>query len=517
MSSRGALSVLLAHGPSRAVRVGTLLTDPTTTRFIVDEAYLLMGAARPTLSASLWDPHSEERTLSRLMRDQGKVRHAGYLPPFLAGLLPEGKLRRTIEAQMGLGPRDEVVLLERLGGDLPGAVVVTALDGRMPVLTSATAVPASPPDTLPRLKFSLAGVQAKFSMLRKDERLVLPASGMGGRWIVKLAAEDWPRLCELEHLGLTLARAAGVEVADAELFPIDRVDGVPHQLLIGPTVLAVKRFDRTDDGGRVHMEDFASILEQVPDGKYGSNVETVMKVISRFSSRGAEDVLEAVRRVVVDTLLGNGDAHLKNWSFIYPDERRPQLSPAYDIVPTVLYIPGDDLALKLGGTKSFARVSRTKLARIARHANVSEASLTAEVRATIERALDTWPAIVRDAPITEGHRAGLRVHAASLKLTRHLPSPFTTGPAVLVAGGTEIAWIDDVRPAPARRDGVERLRFTVPGTLSVDVAQLYHLRMADGRVTSLRIASLKPTAAKRTAVIAIPEAEHPSAAGEDVP
>lgn len=51
-----------------------------------------------------------------------------------------------------------------------------------------------------------------------------------------------------------------------------------------------------------------------------------------------------IDRIVLNILVGNGDAHVKNWTFIYPDGSRPQLSPAYDIVPTVLYVPMTILA-----------------------------------------------------------------------------------------------------------------------------------------------------------------------------
>ena len=73
------------------------------------------------------------------------------------------------------------------------------------------------------------------------------------------------------------------------------------------------------------------------DGKYRSNVETVAGLAHR--GRDIASLREAVRRTVFNLLVGNGDAHLKNWSLIYPDRRRARLSPAYDLVCTAVHLP----------------------------------------------------------------------------------------------------------------------------------------------------------------------------------
>ena len=137
------------------------------------------------------------------------------------------------------------------------------------------------------------------------------------------------------------------------LTPVAEIAGLPAEIVDrGGLALAVRRFDRTADGGRIHIEDFAQVLDEPPAHKYGyANYETLARVVS--ATGRDEDLDMFFRRLAFDVLVGNGDAHLKNWSLIYPDGRRSRLAPAYDILSTVAYIPRDGLGLNLAGNKAF--------------------------------------------------------------------------------------------------------------------------------------------------------------------
>ena len=93
-----------------------------------------------------------------------------------------------------------------------------------------------------------------------------------------------------------------------------------------------------------------------------------------------------------NVLIGNADAHLKNWSLIYPDGRTPRLAPAYDLVGTVPYIPGDRLALSLGDTKEFADVDLERFRRFAEKAGLPVRLVMQTARETAQRVRDLWPA-----------------------------------------------------------------------------------------------------------------------------
>ena len=66
------------------------------------------------------------------------------------------------------------------------------------------------------------------------------------------------------------------------------------------------------------------------------------------------DIAEFIRRLVFNTLIGNADMHLKNWSVIYKDKRTASIAPAYDFVSTIAYIPDDSAALKVSRSKKFS-------------------------------------------------------------------------------------------------------------------------------------------------------------------
>jgi serine/threonine-protein kinase HipA len=134
---------------------------------------------------------------------------------------------------------------------------------------------------------------------------------------------------------------------------------------------AIERFDRTPERRLIHIEDFAQVRGFYPESKYKGTFETLAALIYR--GRDESSLREFARRLTFNTLIGNGDAHLKNWSLIYRDPRRPVLSPAYDFVATFVYQPQDhteDLGLAFNGSKSFEAVGPTAFARLERKLKV---------------------------------------------------------------------------------------------------------------------------------------------------
>lgn len=425
------LGVYLEPTSSRSVRVGSLLRDKAgSVTFIVDDTYIGLGPDRPILSLAFHAMAGEEDTIARLRSRRDKAGNVHALPPYFANLLPEGALRGVVEAQLPPDDNHDYGMLRRLGGDLPGAVVIRE-EGE----TVAKAPPkgrrgsaddkavAEEDPTL--VKFSLAGVQMKFSMMRTGERLTLPARGESGHVIVKMPSRDYPDLPEIEFGAMKLAQAAGVETAEVELVPTTRIEGIKYDFLrLGKNVLAVTRFDR-DGASRVHMEDFAQILGAVGNQKYSkANVETMVRLCSRFTPDPHRAVLEMVRRIVVDIMLGNGDNHLKNTSFLYPDGRTPTLSPAYDIVPTVFFQPLDDLALKFGGKRNFERIALHEFDRMAGYVDVSPKVIAREISRTVERASDTWPALLRELPWPKSLAKTLADRWPKLALFHEQKNPF---------------------------------------------------------------------------------------------
>jgi len=110
------------------------------------------------------------------------------------------------------------------------------------------------------------------------------------------------------------------------------------------------------------MEDFAQVFGIYPEAKYKSvSYANIARVL--WAETGEPGTYEFVQRLVFSVLIGNADMHLKNWSLLYPDSRTPVLSPAYDFVATLPYIPGDQLALTFGGSRNLAGVAPEQLRR----------------------------------------------------------------------------------------------------------------------------------------------------------
>lgn len=337
--------------------------------------------------------------------------------PFFSNLLPEGPLREYLARAAGLDPRAEFQLLAALGEDLPGAVTVVPVESVRTASASAGGgrfagadrsgrgghdgrdEPQATPDAFaggmlhspPPLRFSLAGVQLKLSATMDAGRLTVPVHGVGGSWIVKLPSPAFPGLCEQEFAMMRLAAAVGIDVPEVRLVSAGRIGNLPRGVRPGPgPAFAVRRFDRSDDGVRVHIEDFAQVLGAYPEQKYlAAGYREIAEVIGR--EIGDDAVIEFVHRLVFCALIGNGDAHLKNWSLIYPDGRNPQLAPAYDLVSTIAYADDERMALQwLGGARRFTDLSEDLLARLASGARLPQRLVVRAGRELVERFLAVW-------------------------------------------------------------------------------------------------------------------------------
>lgn len=390
------LGVYLLEDTISSVRAGTLTRDGDgAVSFVVAEPFL-RNQNRPILSLGWYDPDDDEGTRVRLARRGDKIGLHGTLPPWFSGLLPEGALRDLVMTEMGPGDHDEFDVLTRLGAELPGAVLVVPETG-IPsgagplnlerIQGFKTPVPES------SVKFSLAGVQLKFTGNPEGRRLTAPARGQSGRCIIKVGSDRYPGLPEAEHAAMQMATMVGVTTAKCRLVSRDLIDDIPPEYLThGENVLVIDRFDRTESGGRIHIEDAGQVIGAIGDRKYTmATTETIINMVRRFSTDHRADILEAIRRVVADVLLGNGDNHLKNWSFIFPRPGHVRLSPAYDIVPTVLYAPSDTMALRFVQTHNFENVSLHRFDRVASFLRLEPKLIRREVATTVTRALRTWP------------------------------------------------------------------------------------------------------------------------------
>jgi serine/threonine-protein kinase HipA len=400
-----ALDILL-HGR----RVGTLTAlEGDRSIFTFDEAYVL-DPERETLSLSFKGRYGDLYTSDNRP-------YQTRLQPFFSNLLPEGALRDFLARRTGLNAVREFKLLSQLGGDLPGAVraVPAHLDRGAPLPPAHHGAGDS---DAPKLRFSLAGVQLKFSALKNEGRhagLTIPTAGEGGGWIVKLPSLRHPEVPENEFSMMTLAGEIGIDVPDIELVAIDAIAGLPDGIeRYGTTAFAIRRFDRTPEGP-VHIEDFAQFYRVYPEAKYdNASYRTILAALAIETDERSID--QFVRRMTFSVLIGNGDMHLKNWSLIYRDRRTPELSPAYDLLSTVPYLPGDEAALKFRKSKAWASFTYEQLAAMADKARVAQGPVLDAARETVERFDAAWATRKGDLPISQELAAEVSRHRASIAI-----------------------------------------------------------------------------------------------------
>ena len=224
----GTLGISLSFG-EREIRVGTLARKSTgEIAFTVDAAYVEAGSERPLFSLA-WKGADEEDTKRRLTATADKLTKGTFLPPFFANVLPEGALRDLVKREFGAGDFDDFDVLARLGEDLPGAVVARQESGE-PAARAAGLRTVNTQATKP-IRFSLAGVQLKFSMQFDRGTMTVPATGADGDIILKTPSPKYPQLPEMEFSAMSLCRAIGVRTADVWLIDGDKVQGIPSRIL----------------------------------------------------------------------------------------------------------------------------------------------------------------------------------------------------------------------------------------------------------------------------------------------
>ena len=272
--------------------------------------------------------------------------------------------------------------------------------------------------TVPALRFSLAGVQLKFSGLKrhgKNGGLTIPVSGTGGDWIVKLPSSRHPNVPENEFASMSLASRLGIDVPEIDLIGIDKIEGLPEGLdRYGASAFAIRRFDR-NEAGAVHIEDFAQVYRVYPDDKYeNASYRSILTVLA--AETDDTSMIEFIRRLTYSVLIGNGDMHLKNWSLIYPDRKRPILSPAYDLLSTVPYIPDDEAALKFLRARAWASFTYDELIAIADKARVASHMIVDAAKETVERFDDLWSKAKAELPFSADVSDAIERHRQSLAI-----------------------------------------------------------------------------------------------------
>ena len=340
----------------------------------------------------------DARALSNVFPLSDAVYSGSKTEAFFSNLLPDERIRQTLAQILKLSPENTFGLLRELGEDCAGAIALYRPGRDLETRSKPEYLPLSEKQTsriLRRLdvqplnvseentdfRLSGAGAQNKLIACVFDGRVSLPLHGTPSTHIIKPGIPAYPYSVFNEFFCMKLAKKCGLSAAECEIL---RFDSVPYYV--------TTRYDREIRDGvwtRIHQEDFCQAIGTAPEKKYENEggpglVECANKILEmRLRS---SDYIAFIRLAVFNFIIGNGDAHAKNYSILYRDNGA-QLAPAYDLISTAVYPSlSKKMAMKIGEDYSFARITRGKFTRFGERLGKGRQEL---VLNCLDEALDT--------------------------------------------------------------------------------------------------------------------------------
>jgi serine/threonine-protein kinase HipA len=349
-------------------RVGTLDQD--------DSGILRFRYAAEWLERADACPLSRMLPLSPNPFDEKRTR------PFFSGILPEEDPRTRVAELLGISAGNDFGLLERLGGECAGAVSLLP-DGQEPadmedrvrhlndkelsaIIHGLHQHPLLADDQDVRL--SLAGAQDKLPVVFDGNMIAIPLGNTPSTHIIKPEPERFPGLVANEFFCMTLARQVGLNTAE-----------VTRRTIHGKPCIIVTRYDRftyDDERGteRLHQEDFCQALGRPPERKYqqegGPTTRECIQLLREWSTTPVLDILAFLDALIFNCLIGNADAHGKNYSMLYRRVER-RLAPLYDLISTVVW-PGLSArpAMHIGNQTTINDLQSAHFRRLASESNL---------------------------------------------------------------------------------------------------------------------------------------------------
>jgi serine/threonine-protein kinase HipA len=353
---------------------------------------------------------------------------------YFAGVLPEESKRAIIARNLGISERNDYAMLERIGGECAGAVTFVPAGEPMPTrddhyrALSSTEL-AGILRELPRrpllagetgIRLSLAGAQDKIAVRVEGESVSLPLGGAPSTHILKPAVERFAGVVFNEAYCMRLAAAADLSVAKTE---VGRVEDVEY--------LLVERYDRTHrrttEGAtleRLHQEDFCQALGIVSENKYqkegGPSLKQCFALLREVSSAPVLDLARLLDAVIFNFLVGNNDAHGKNFSLLYRGAGttlvETRLAPLYDLVSTRYYPElTRELAMKIGGEYSSDKVSKTNFEQLAEDAGLAKPLVRRRIPELAETVLLNLDKTEIDHPVAEALTEQIRERCEAMR------------------------------------------------------------------------------------------------------
>jgi serine/threonine-protein kinase HipA len=346
-----------------------------------------------------WLTHPKAMPLSQSLPLRAEHFSRKECRPFFSGILPESHKREVVARNLGISERNDFAMLERIGGECAGAVTFVPENEKLPQ-TDNNYRPLTEEDLtqiirkLPRkplmageegVRLSLAGAQDKIAVCLQEDRISLPLDGAPSTHILKPAIEGFEGIVFNEALCMHLAAQIGITTAATEI----------RQTHDGTNYLLIKRYDRVynDEGAiqRLHQEDFCQALGVTSETKYqnegGPSLKICFHLLRDVSTTPVLDLQELLNAVIFNFLVGNNDAHGKNFSLLY-NQSLVRIAPLYDILSTALYPDlSKRMAMKLGGEYEADRIFPHHFEKLAQEVGFGKALVKGRVRELTESTL----------------------------------------------------------------------------------------------------------------------------------
>lgn len=367
--------------------------DQGLIEFYYDEGWLNQSAAVPL-------SHSLPLKAGRFNRNACRG--------FFAGILPDENKREIIARNLGISARNDFAMLEQIGGECAGAVTFVPAGAGLPERNYSY----RPLDKkqladvlrlLPRrplmagedgIRLSLAGAQDKIAVHLAGDQISIPLGGAPSTHILKPAIERFEGIVFNEAFCMKLAGVVGLHVANVALGQVEDID-----------YLLVQRYDRAamvdiSSGAehleRQHQEDFCQALGIAPDQKYqnegGPSLKQSFDLVRELSASPVIDLQRLLDAVIFNFLIGNHDAHGKNFSLVYGAETR--LAPLYDVLSTTYYPElAKRMAMKIGDEYASDKVTSRNFEKLAEEAGLAKPMVRRRVLELAETTLAAIPAV----------------------------------------------------------------------------------------------------------------------------
>ena len=399
--------------------------------------------------AETWLMKSSARAISIFLPLRAEPFSRRESRPFFEGLLPEEHQRAAAAGALGLSVGNEFRLLEALGGEVAGALALWP-EGERPPAEAPSIEPAKPLDddalcgilnrlpTRPMLagetglRLSLAGAQAKLPVVVDNGHIALPTPGQPTTHILKPPIERFEGTTENEAFAMRLAREVGLSVAEvdyrriqsgSQASPAARIQvrthrNAPSPCIPGRVFLLVERYDRVAGNGRVkrlHQEDFCQALGLPSSRKYAADGGPVFRdcfqLLRSSATRPAREVLKLFDAAIFNLIIGNADAHAKNYSLLYRDNA-VEMAPLYDLLATVTYPDlSPKLAMKIAGRSTLDDLKATDWGRFAKESGLTEPFVKRRAKALADHVLQAAERIEAGFDLNEDERKTMRDYA----------------------------------------------------------------------------------------------------------